>query len=119
MMADPAIILLDEPAGGVNATLIQVIIDRIRDINESGITILLIEHNIDMVTRLCHRVLLMASGELSCEGTADEVGARPACHRDLSFLVGGGLAREGNSAGQRSLCAHKTPELKPHLAEGR
>ncbi|TIT91607.1 MAG: ABC transporter ATP-binding protein, partial [Mesorhizobium sp.] len=73
MMADPAIILLDEPAAGVNATLLEVIIDRIRDINESGITFLLIEHNIDMVTRLCHRVLVMASGELLCEGTADEV----------------------------------------------
>ncbi|TGR35786.1 ATP-binding cassette domain-containing protein, partial [Mesorhizobium sp. M1C.F.Ca.ET.195.01.1.1] len=64
MMADPAIILLDEPAAGVNATLLEVIIDRIRDINARGITFLLIEHNIDMVTRLCHRVLVMASGQL-------------------------------------------------------
>ena len=55
MMADPAIILLDEPAAGVNATLLEVIIDRIRDINARGITFLLIEHNIDMVTRLCRR----------------------------------------------------------------
>ena len=77
MMADPAIILLDEPAAGVNATLLEVIIDRIRDINARGITFLLIEHNIDMVTRLCHRVLVMASGQLLCEGTADEVARDP------------------------------------------
>ena len=62
MMADPAVILLDEPAAGVNATLLEVIIDRIRAINAAGVTFLLIEHNIDMVTRLCHRVVVMASG---------------------------------------------------------
>ena len=86
MMADPAIILLDEPAAGVNATLLEVIIDRIRDINESGITFLLIEHNIDMVTRLCHRVLVMASGELLCEGTAGEVARDP---RVIEAYLGG------------------------------
>jgi branched-chain amino acid transport system ATP-binding protein len=77
MMADPAIILLDEPAAGVNATLLETIIDRIRDINARGITFLLIEHNIDMVTRLCHRVLVMAGGQLLCEGTAEEVARDP------------------------------------------
>ncbi|RAZ90888.1 ABC transporter ATP-binding protein [Mesorhizobium hawassense] len=86
MMADPAIILLDEPAAGVNATLLEVIIDRVRDINRSGITFLLIEHNIDMVTRLCHRVLVMASGELLCEGTADEVARDP---RVIEAYLGG------------------------------
>ena len=69
MMADPKVILLDEPAAGVNAALLEVIIDRIRAINAQGVTFVLIEHNIDMVTRLCHRVLVMASGALLCEGT--------------------------------------------------
>ncbi|RWL20792.1 MULTISPECIES: ABC transporter ATP-binding protein [Mesorhizobium] len=86
MMADPAIILLDEPAAGVNATLLEVIIDRIRDINARGITFLLIEHNIDMVTRLCHRVLVMASGQLLCEGTPDEVARDP---RVIEAYLGG------------------------------
>lgn len=86
MMADPAIILLDEPAAGVNATLLEVIIDRIRDINRGGITFLLIEHNIDMVTRLCHRVLVMASGQLLCEGTPDEVARDP---RVIEAYLGG------------------------------
>ncbi|MGO4437138.1 ABC transporter ATP-binding protein [Rhizobium sp. RAF56] len=86
MMADPAIILLDEPAAGVNATLLEVIIDRIRDINDRGITFLLIEHNIDMVTRLCHRVLVMASGQLLCEGTPDEVARDP---RVIEAYLGG------------------------------
>jgi branched-chain amino acid transport system ATP-binding protein len=86
MMADPAIILLDEPAAGVNATLLEVIIDRIREINARGITFLLIEHNIDMVTRLCHRVLVMASGQLLCEGTPDEVARDP---RVIEAYLGG------------------------------
>ncbi|MEQ1935208.1 MAG: ABC transporter ATP-binding protein [Fimbriimonadaceae bacterium] len=73
LMANPAIILLDEPAAGVNATLLEVIMDRIRAINERGVTILLIEHNIDMVARLCHRVMVMATGQLLAQGTAREV----------------------------------------------
>lgn len=73
MMADPKIILLDEPAAGVNATLLETIIARIRAINETGVTFLLIEHNIDMVTRLCHRVMVMAQGAVLTEGTPDEV----------------------------------------------
>ena len=86
MMADPAIILLDEPAAGVNATLLEVIMDRIREINARGVTFLLIEHNIDMVTRLCHRVLVMASGHLICEGTASEVARDP---RVIEAYLGG------------------------------
>jgi branched-chain amino acid transport system ATP-binding protein len=86
MMADPAIILLDEPAAGVNATLLEVIIDRIRDINARGITFLLIEHNIDMVTRLCNRVLVMAGGQLLCQGTAEEVARDP---RVIEAYLGG------------------------------
>ena len=86
MMADPAIILLDEPAAGVNATLLETIIDRIREINARGITFLLIEHNIDMVARLCHRVLVMASGQLLCEGTAAEVARDP---RVIEAYLGG------------------------------
>ncbi|MBB6487219.1 ABC transporter ATP-binding protein [Rhizobium lusitanum] len=86
MMADPALILLDEPAAGVNATLLETIIDRIRDINERGVTFLLIEHNIDMVTRLCHRVLVMASGQLLCEGTPEEVARDP---RVIEAYLGG------------------------------
>jgi len=89
MMADPAIILLDEPAAGVNATLLEVIMDRIREINARGVTFLLIEHNIDMVTRLCHRVLVMAGGQLICEGTASEVARDP---RVIEAYLGGATA---------------------------
>ena len=73
MMADPRVILLDEPAAGVNPTLLESLIDRIRAINAAGVTFVLIEHNIDMVARLCHRVVVMAEGRRLTEGTPDEV----------------------------------------------
>ncbi|MFC3181137.1 ABC transporter ATP-binding protein [Cypionkella sinensis] len=86
MMADPKVVLLDEPAAGVNPTLLEVLIDRIREINASGVTFVLIEHNIDMVSRLCHRVLVMASGSLLCEGTPQEVARDP---RVIEAYLGG------------------------------
>ena len=86
LMADPAIILLDEPAAGVNPALLEVIMARITDINARGVTFLLIEHNVDMVVRLCHRVLVMAGGTLLCEGTADAVTRDP---RVIEAYLGG------------------------------
>ncbi|OYU39365.1 MAG: ABC transporter ATP-binding protein [Pseudorhodobacter sp. PARRP1] len=86
MMADPKVVLLDEPAAGVNPSLLEVLIDRIREINASGVTFVLIEHNIDMVSRLCHRVLVMASGALLCEGTPDVVARDP---RVIEAYLGG------------------------------
>ena len=89
MMADPQVILLDEPAAGVNPSLLEVLIDRIRAINASGVTFLLIEHNIDMVTRLCHRIVVMASGAHLCEGTAEQVSRDP---RVIEAYLGGAAA---------------------------
>lgn len=86
MMADPALILLDEPAAGVNPALLEVLIDRIRAINARGVTFLLIEHNIDMVTRLCHRLVVMAGGKLLVEGAPEAVAADP---RVIEAYLGG------------------------------
>jgi len=73
LMADPKLILLDEPAAGVNPSLLETIIDRIHAINATGVTFLIIEHNMDMVTRLCSRALVMVEGKLLCEGAPREV----------------------------------------------
>jgi branched-chain amino acid transport system ATP-binding protein len=78
LMADPQVILLDEPAAGVNPALLEFIIARIRDLNARGTTILLIEHNMDMVARLCGRIIVMAQGKLLREGKPDEVARDPA-----------------------------------------
>lgn len=73
LMADPKVILLDEPAAGVNPTLLQEIMERIVALNEQGVSILLIEHNMDMVARLCSRVMVMSLGCALAEGAPDEV----------------------------------------------
>ena len=78
LMHQPEIILLDEPAAGVNPTLLEFIIGRVQALNAGGKSILLIEHNMDLVARLCRRVLVMASGRLLCEGAPAEVARNPA-----------------------------------------
>ncbi|MDP9810078.1 branched-chain amino acid transport system ATP-binding protein [Rhizobium tibeticum] len=69
LMSEPKIILLDEPAGGVNPTLMEEIVDRIRALNEMGLTILIVEHNMDLIMRLSHKVVVMAQGKVICSGT--------------------------------------------------
>jgi len=76
LMAEPRVILLDEPAAGVNPALLDLIIDRIVAINELGIAVLLIEHNMEMIARLCPRVMVMAAGKVLAEGTPAEVTKR-------------------------------------------
>lgn len=74
LMCDPKMILLDEPGAGVNRTLMRKLvedIDRLR--RELGITFFVIEHDMDLVTRLCDRVIVMSEGSKLAEGTAEEV----------------------------------------------
>jgi branched-chain amino acid transport system ATP-binding protein len=73
LMADPKIILLDEPAAGVNPTLLETIIDRIAALHARGLTLLIVEHNLDLIARLCSEVHVMAGGKLLVSGTPDEV----------------------------------------------
>lgn len=73
LMADPRAILLDEPAAGVNPALLETIMKRVMDLNMQGTSILLIEHNMDMVSRLCSRVVAMALGKPLAEGTPADV----------------------------------------------
>ena len=86
LMADPEIILLDEPAAGVNPALLEVIIAKIAEINRRGVTFLIIEHNMDLVSQLCRRVLVMAGGRIMCEGTPDVVSRDP---RVIEAFLGG------------------------------
>jgi branched-chain amino acid transport system ATP-binding protein len=77
LMADPEILLLDEPAAGVNPALLEFIIGRVLELNARGKSILLIEHNMDMVARLCGRVVVMAGGKHLTQGTPVEVARDP------------------------------------------
>jgi branched-chain amino acid transport system ATP-binding protein/neutral amino acid transport system ATP-binding protein len=73
LMTDPKLILLDEPVAGVNPTLAREIGQHLRSLIDDGISILLIEHHMDMVARLCDHVVVMAEGRRLAEGTFDEV----------------------------------------------
>lgn len=78
LMADPQAILLDEPAAGVNPALLEIIMERVLSLNAEGKSILLIEHNMDMVSRLCSRVVAMALGKPLAEGTPADIAANAA-----------------------------------------
>jgi neutral amino acid transport system ATP-binding protein len=73
MIADPEIILLDEPAGGVNPTLIGTIAGRIRDLNRQGTTFLIVEHNMEFVMGLCDRVTVLDYGNAVVSGPPDVI----------------------------------------------
>jgi ABC-type branched-subunit amino acid transport system ATPase component len=68
LVCDPAVILLDEPAGGVNPSLIHHLADRIRELNKAGTTFLIVEHNMDFVMGLCHEVTVLDSGTVVASG---------------------------------------------------
>jgi neutral amino acid transport system ATP-binding protein len=71
LMSEPKMIMLDEPAGGVNPALLERIVDHIRELNRTGITFLIVEHNMDVVMSLCSSIVVMAHGEVLAEGTPE------------------------------------------------
>jgi neutral amino acid transport system ATP-binding protein len=73
LVADPAIVLLDEPAGGVNLSLVNHIAARIRELNAAGKTFLIVEHNMEFVMGLCHQVTVLDSGTVVAAGPPDIV----------------------------------------------
>jgi neutral amino acid transport system ATP-binding protein len=78
LMASPKLVLLDEPAAGVNPRLIEDICRHIRTWNQQqGITFLIIEHNMDMIMSLCDRVWVLAEGQNLMAGTPKEVQTNP------------------------------------------
>src|SRR5262245_40983860 len=73
-MAGPRLVLLDEPASGVNPTMLADLRERLRGINETRqATFVVIEHNMAFVMSLCTRILVLAEGRIIAEGTPDEV----------------------------------------------
>lgn len=73
LMSNPKLIMLDEPAGGVNPTLLESIIDRILQINKKGVTFLIVEHNMELVMKISNPVIVMAYGTVLVQGPPNEV----------------------------------------------
>ena len=73
-MAGPRLVLLDEPAGGVNLTMLADLRERLRAINAAQkATFVVIEHNMDFVMSLCTRILVLAEGRIIAEGAPAEI----------------------------------------------
>ncbi len=77
LIGDPAVILLDEPAAGVNPILTETLIRKIQELNRQGTTFVIIEHDMDFVMRHCDPVIALAEGKIVFEGTSDEALANP------------------------------------------
>jgi branched-chain amino acid transport system ATP-binding protein len=77
LMSEPKLIMLDEPAGGVNPALLEKIMRYIKELNSQGITFLIIEHNMDLVMNISDHVVVMAYGELLAEGNPQAIQENP------------------------------------------
>lgn len=77
LMSEPRLIMLDEPAGGVNPALLEGIVGRIQQLNDDGITFLIVEHNMDVVMNLSHSIVVMAHGEVLIQDTPETVRRDP------------------------------------------
>jgi ABC-type branched-subunit amino acid transport system ATPase component/ABC-type branched-subunit amino acid transport system permease subunit len=73
LMLRPDIVMLDEPASGINPTLIERLSKAIKRLNEAGTTFLIVEHNIPLVLSLCDYVHVLSAGELMVSGTPDKI----------------------------------------------
>lgn len=73
LMSEPRLIMLDEPAGGVNPALLEEIMRYIKELNSQGVTFLIVEHNMDLVMNISDHVVVMAYGELLAEGSPQAI----------------------------------------------
>jgi ABC-type branched-subunit amino acid transport system ATPase component len=86
LMAKPRLLLLDEPFAGVNPTLAREIEQYLLDLREEGLSMIMVEHELSVVERVCDPVVVMAHGKVIAEGSMSDVGARKEVLD--SYLVG-------------------------------
>jgi ABC-type branched-subunit amino acid transport system ATPase component/ABC-type branched-subunit amino acid transport system permease subunit len=77
LMLDPKLIMLDEPAGGINPTLVGHMAEMIRELNSRGKTFLIVEHNMPLVLGLCDPILVLARGTCICSGAPEAIQRDP------------------------------------------
>lgn len=77
LMSDPDLILLDEPAGGVNPVMIEKMMEMVDDLNAKGKTFLLVEHNMRLVMELCQHIIVLDHGQKIAEGVPSEIQKNP------------------------------------------
>ena len=75
LMADPKMIMLDEPMAGVNPALTQSLLGHVKSLRDDGTTVLFVEHDMDVVHDISNWVVVMAEGQVIAEGPPDSIGA--------------------------------------------
>jgi neutral amino acid transport system ATP-binding protein len=78
LMSKPQMVMLDEPMAGVNPALTQSLLGHVKDLREQGMTVLFVEHDMDMVRDISDWVIVMAQGQIVAEGPPEAVMANPA-----------------------------------------
>jgi ABC-type branched-subunit amino acid transport system ATPase component len=73
LMAEPVLLLLDEPAAGVDPRSLGSLISLIKDLRQKGMTFLIVDHNLKFIMQVCDYIYVMAGGKLICSGVPDEV----------------------------------------------
>ncbi|RZT25540.1 amino acid/amide ABC transporter membrane protein 2 (HAAT family) /amino acid/amide ABC transporter ATP-binding protein 1 (HAAT family) [Mycobacterium sp. BK558] len=106
LMLDPKLILLDEPAGGINPTLIERMGDLIRELNSKGKTFLLVEHNMPFVVGLCDPIRVLARGAVIAQGTPEQIQKDPLV---LDAYLGDDYLLEAPSKGSTIPVAERNP----------
>jgi ABC-type branched-subunit amino acid transport system ATPase component len=76
-MPEPALLLLDEPAAAINPTMIRQMMEHIRSLHRRGTTVLLVEHNMDVVMDISERVIVLDHGQKIAEGAPAEIRSDP------------------------------------------
>ena len=123
LATEPRMILLDEPAGGLNMRETEELGELVRLICRRGMTVLLVEHDMSLIMDISHRILVLRYGQVLASGTPDEIKNDPAV---IEGLPGGGVAlfSQAGSTG-RLETPHADGKKHPHLlrehpcAEGR